>query len=71
MNHHLPTWLSEPALQQLFTPTHAAGGELRVVGGAVRDFLAQGRIGDTAEMILLRGGELISVDIVIARRPPE
>ena len=42
-----------------------------VGSGAVRDFLAQGRIGDTAEMILLRGGELISVDIVIARRPPE
>ena len=46
MNHHLPTWLSEPALQQLFTATHAAGGELRVVGGAVRDFLLTREGGD-------------------------
>ena len=34
-----PAWLQEPTLQQLFAATKQAGGELRVVGGAVRDHL--------------------------------
>jgi poly(A) polymerase len=34
-----PTWLLEPALQKLFAATKQSGGELRVVGGAVRDHL--------------------------------
>ena len=34
-----PDWLNEPGLQQLFAATQEAGGEARVVGGAVRDFL--------------------------------
>ena len=34
-----PDWLAEPALQQLFAATRAAGGEARAVGGAVRDHL--------------------------------
>ncbi len=33
-----PAWLRETALQQLFAATKAAGGEARVVGGAVRDW---------------------------------
>jgi poly(A) polymerase len=32
-------WLSEKPLQQLLKATADAGGEARVVGGAVRDFL--------------------------------
>lgn len=34
-----PTWLAEDDLQKLFAIVRAAGGELRVVGGAVRNFL--------------------------------
>ena len=34
-----PDWLMEEPLQQFFAATAAAGGEARVVGGAVRDFL--------------------------------
>lgn len=34
-----PDWLNEEGLQQCFAATRAAGGEARVVGGAVRDFL--------------------------------
>lgn len=34
-----PTWLHEPALQQLFAAAEARGGEIRAVGGCVRDFL--------------------------------
>lgn len=34
-----PPWLSEEPLQQLFAATRAQGGEARVVGGAVRDWL--------------------------------
>ncbi len=33
----LPVWLNEPSLQQFFAATQKAGGEARVVGGAVRD----------------------------------
>jgi poly(A) polymerase len=45
MNAH-PTWLDEPALQTLFAATAAAGGQARVVGGAVRDFLMDREGGD-------------------------
>ncbi len=34
-----PTWLDEASLQQFFAATQAAGGEARVVGGTVRDWL--------------------------------
>jgi tRNA nucleotidyltransferase/poly(A) polymerase len=34
-----PAWLKEEGLQQLFAATKVAGGEARVVGGAVRDWL--------------------------------
>ena len=34
-----PEWLEEKGLQQLFAASKAAGGEARVVGGAVRDWL--------------------------------
>ena len=44
--------------------------ELSMVGsGAVRGFLSLRRIGETAEMVLVRGGELISLDITVGRRP--
>jgi tRNA nucleotidyltransferase/poly(A) polymerase len=49
-----PAWLAEEALQQLCTATRAAGGQARVVGGAVRDFL-MGRDGadvDVASSLL-------------------
>lgn len=39
-----PEWLQDAALQKLFAVTAEAGGELRAVGGAVRDFL----LGDDA-----------------------
>lgn len=35
----LPLWLDEPSLQQLFAATAERGGELRAVGGCVRDHL--------------------------------
>lgn len=34
-----PEWLNEPALQALLKATQDAGGQARIVGGAVRDFL--------------------------------
>ena len=34
-----PTWLAEIGLQKFFAATKSAGGEARVVGGAVRDHL--------------------------------
>lgn len=45
MSKH-PAWLAEPSLQQLFVAIRAAGGEARVVGGAVRDFLMNRSGGD-------------------------
>lgn len=44
-----PAWLSEPALQQLFAATREMGGEARVVGGAVRDYL-MGRAGGDVDL---------------------
>ena len=41
-----------------------------VGSGAMRDFLAQDRIGDTSEMVLLRAGELIRLNITVSARPP-
>jgi len=41
-----PYWLVEPALQHLFAHTREMGGEARVVGGAVRDFLLHRDGGD-------------------------
>ncbi len=43
---HAPTWLADAALQAFFAATQAAGGEVRVVGGAVRDFLLGAPEGD-------------------------
>lgn len=42
----LPSWLHEPGLQQWFAATRDTGGEARVVGGAVRDFLRGVTSGD-------------------------
>ena len=42
-----------------------------VGSGAVRDFLSEERIGTTAEMVLLRSGELISLNITVRERPAE
>lgn len=39
MNIPIPAWLSETSLQQLLIAIREAGGEARVVGGAVRDHL--------------------------------
>lgn len=41
-----PHWLGETGLQQCFAATREAGGELRAVGGAVRDFLLGRTPGD-------------------------
>lgn len=41
-----PDWLNESALQQFFAATRAAGGEARIVGGAVRDWLMGSEGGD-------------------------
>lgn len=41
-----PAWMGEPMLQQFFAATVAMGGEARVVGGAVRDFLMGRASGD-------------------------
>jgi poly(A) polymerase len=42
----LPDWLRDQPLQQLLAATAAAGGQARVVGGAVRDFLLGSEGGD-------------------------
>ena len=34
-----PPWLKEPELQQIFSAANAAGGEVRAVGGCVRDLM--------------------------------
>ncbi len=41
-----------------------------VGAGAVRDFLSQDRVGETAEIVLLRSGELFSLNITVSERPP-
>ena len=41
-----PEWLNENGLQQLFAAVRHAGGEARVVGGAVRDALLDRAAGD-------------------------
>lgn len=46
---NIPSWLSEPELQHLFAASRAMGGEARVVGGAVRDFLL-GRAGGDVDI---------------------
>lgn len=43
---NMPEWLKEDDLQQVFAAVRAAGGEARVVGGAVRDFLMDEEGGD-------------------------
>jgi poly(A) polymerase len=39
-------WLTEPGLIRLMAATRAGGGELRLVGGAVRDFLLGRAVGE-------------------------
>ena len=46
MKPHVPTWLTETGLTQLMAATRAAGGDLRLVGGAVRDFLNGRAVGE-------------------------
>lgn len=41
-----PSWLDDGALQQFFAATQQAGGEARIVGGAVRDVLLGRVVGD-------------------------
>lgn len=55
-----PIWLKEASLQQLLAATRAAGGEARVVGGAVRDFLL-GRAGGDVDI-----GSTLSPDATMA-----
>jgi len=43
---HTPDWLNEPGLRQLFAAVEGHGGQLRAVGGAVRDFLMGVESGD-------------------------
>lgn len=42
----LPDWAQRPLVMQIFAQAHALGGEARIVGGAVRDWLANYPVGD-------------------------
>ena len=42
----LPDWAQRPLVIQIFAQAHALGGEARIVGGAVRDWLANYPVGD-------------------------
>ena len=42
----LPDWAQRPLVLQIFAQAHALGGEARIVGGAVRDWLAGYPVGD-------------------------
>ena len=42
----LPNWAQRPLVMQIFAQAHALGGEARIVGGAVRDWLAGYPVGD-------------------------
>lgn len=60
MNAKAP-WIDEPALQQLFAATVAAGGEARVVGGSVRDHLLGVECGDVDIASTLTPEQTISI----------
>ena len=42
----LPDWAQRPLVMQIFAQAHALGGEARIVGGAVRDWLANYPVSD-------------------------
>lgn len=42
----LPDWAQRPLVMQIFVQAHALGGEARIVGGAVRDWLANYPVSD-------------------------
>ena len=42
----LPDWAQRPLVMQIFAQAHALGGEARIVGGAVRDWLSNYPVGD-------------------------
>ncbi|MGA0310989.1 MAG: hypothetical protein ACO3MX_08130, partial [Candidatus Puniceispirillaceae bacterium] len=42
----LPDWAQRPLVRQIFDGARALGGEARIVGGAVRDWLAGYPVGD-------------------------
>ena len=42
----LPNWAQRPLVMQIFAQAHALGGEARIVGGAVRDWIAGYPVGD-------------------------
>ncbi|MDA9022477.1 hypothetical protein N9I56_03270 [Alphaproteobacteria bacterium] len=42
----LPAWAQRPLVMQIFAQAQALGGEARIVGGAVRDWLANHPVGD-------------------------
>ena len=44
--HGLPEWAQRPLIKKIFIETTALGGEARIVGGAVRDWIAGYAIGD-------------------------
>jgi len=46
MKNQVPAWLTETGLTRLMVATRAGGGELRLVGGAVRDFLSGRTVGE-------------------------
>jgi poly(A) polymerase len=62
-----PAWLSEAPLQQLLTATRAAGGEARVVGGAVRDWLMGIEGADLSPEALAKG----DVDVASTLTPEQ
>ena len=42
----LPDWAQRPLVRRIFDGARALGGEARIVGGAVRDWLAGYPVGD-------------------------
>ena len=49
----LPDWAQRPLVMQIFAQAHALGGEARIVGGAVRDWLSNYPVGDIDMVINL------------------
>lgn len=57
---HTCTWLNSPALTAIFSALAAAGGEARVVGGAVRDTVLGRPIGDIDLAVNLLPNQVIA-----------
>ena len=56
--HGLPEWAKRPLIKKIFTEATALGGEARIVGGAVRDWVAGYSIGDIDMAVNLPINEL-------------